>query len=273
MKLSIGRAWDESRQVLARDGRIIALVALALLVIPGTLVGLAAPQPQPDGANGLASFLALASGLIGLAGQIAISRIALGPPLTVGQAIAVGFKRLPSFFVAALLWAAPFIIAAFLILQASGADMSNPSAPVPPNPAAAFTLLFLLIVFIVIAVHMIFTTPAAAATRDGPLGLVRQSWRLSRGRALKLFGLILLVLIVAMVLLLGLGSAINAVILLLLGEARPWNVSALAVALVSQLLAAVISVGLAVLVARLYAQATGGSANAAEPSVPSAGAH
>ena len=36
-KLSLSRAWDETRDVLRRDGRLIAIVALAMLVFPGTV--------------------------------------------------------------------------------------------------------------------------------------------------------------------------------------------------------------------------------------------
>lgn len=272
MRLSIGQALGETRGVFARDGGLVFTVALALLVLPGTLVGLAAPVTPANGGGGWTGLLALASGLIGLAGQIAISRIALGPPLTVGEAIGLGFRRLPAFFLATLLWVAPFVLAMFVVLTASGADFSSPAAEVPePSLGTAIVVLALLVLFLVLAVHMLFTTPVSADTRLGPLGIVKRSFALSRGRALKLFGLLLLVLLAAGVLVLGLGSAIGSVILLLLGELRPWSVSALLVALVQQVLNAVVSVGFAVLVARCYAQLAGEPQ--ASVSVPHAGDH
>lgn len=273
MRLSIGQAWSETRAVMNRDGGLVAAVALALLVLPGTLVGLASPATaSADGQQGWTGMLALLSGLIGLAGQLAISRIALGPPLTVREAIGVGFRRLPAFFVAALLWISPFIIGLFVTLLASGADLSNPDAPVPqPGMGAAVAVLLLTAAFLVVAVHMLLTNPAAADTRLGPVGLVKRSWGLSRGNGLKLFGVLVLVLIVALALVVGLGSAINTVILLLLGQAEPWNVSALLVSLVQQLLNAVVSATFAVMIARCYAQLAG--RDEATASVPSAGHH
>jgi hypothetical protein len=129
MRLSIGQAWSETKEVLRRDGSLIAVVALALLVIPGTLVGLAAPATAASAQQGASwtGALALLSGLIGLAGQIAISRIALGPPLTVGQAVGTGFRRLPAFFLSALLWISPSVLGTAAVLAASGADFTNPS--------------------------------------------------------------------------------------------------------------------------------------------------
>jgi hypothetical protein len=275
MRLSIGQAWGETREVLSRDGSLIAVVALALLVIPGTLVGLAAPATASgaqEGANWTGT-LALVSGLIGLAGQLAISRIALGPQLTVGQAIGTGFRRLPAFFLSALIWISPFVLGIAAVMAASGVDFSNPAARTPqPSGASVLSVLILLILFLAVAVHMLFTTPAAASDmRLGPIGLIKRSWKLSRGHALKLLGLLLLVILAAVVLVIGLGSAISAVFLLLLGDPEPFNLSALFVALTQQILNAVISVGLAVLIARCFAQLT--AAREASVSVPEAGRH
>lgn len=274
MRLSIGQAWGETRGVLRRDGSLIATVALALLVLPGTLVGLVAPPTTAGGqAAGWTGPLALVSGLVGLAGQLAISRIALGPPLTVGQAIGLGFRRLPSFFLSALLWIAPFVLAMVGLLAASGADLTRPDAPLPePSAAISIAVLLLMVVFLFVAVHMLFTTPAAADTRLGPIGLIKRSWSLSRGHGFKLFGLLLLVLLVAFVLVIGLGSAIGAVFLLLLGNPEPLSLSALFISLIQQLLNAVVSVGLAVLIARCYAQLSG-RGEGATVSVPDAGHH
>lgn len=275
MRLSIGQAWSETKEVLRRDGSLIAVVALALLVLPGTLVGLAEPATAATARQGgdWTGALALVSGLIGLAGQIAISRIALGPPLTVGQAIGTGFRRLPAFFLSALLWIAPFVIAVTGLLAASGADFSNPSAPLPEaSPTIGLAILALMILFLIVAVHMLFTTPAAAGERSlGPIGLLKRSWSLSRGHGLKLFGLLLLVILAAVVLVVGLGSALASVFLLLLGDPEPFNLSALFVALVQQLLNAIISVSLAVLIARCYAQLMGEREPSA--SVPHVGHH
>src|SRR3954469_21169370 len=47
-KLSISQAWDETRLILERDGKLIAAVALALFVLPGIVLNVAVPK-MPTG--------------------------------------------------------------------------------------------------------------------------------------------------------------------------------------------------------------------------------
>lgn len=271
MRLSVGQAWIETRKVIARDGKVIALVALALLVLPGTLVGLAAPGGTQESSVGI-RWLAFLAGLLSIVGQIAISRIALGPPLTVGASIRTGLTRLPMFVAAFLLWVLPFAALIAVLLTVGGADVSNPSAAVEkPNLAIGLLLLIAFIGFIYVALRMLFVTPAAAASELGPVNLIKQSWQRSKGRVLKLFGILLLLALSFIVLVFGLGSAVSAVVLLLVGPAEPWSLSALLIALVQQLLGAIVSAGFAVLLARCYVQVS--SAEHGHVSVPDAGHH
>ena len=260
MRLSVGKAWSEARGVFARDGGLIATVALALIVLPGVLVGLAAPATMRDPPAWVGP-VSLLAGFLSLTGQLAISRIALGPPLTVGAAIGVGFRRLPVFLGGALLWAGPFLLVMIGLLAAAGADLTDPAAPLPTPPVGVtLALMLLMLLFLVVAVRMLLTTPAAAGSAMGPIAVVRHSWQASRGNLLRLLGLLLGVLLLGVVIVVGLGSAISSVVILTLGAPEPWNVSALLVALIQQLLNAMLSVGLAVVVARLYAQTTGEAA-------------
>ena len=53
-KLSISRAWDETREVLKRDGRLLSIVAFALLALPSTVHSRSAPPlclPDTDSAS------------------------------------------------------------------------------------------------------------------------------------------------------------------------------------------------------------------------------
>ena len=47
MTLSISKAWDETKAILVRDGRLIGAVALALFVLPGLVLDLAYPVTPP----------------------------------------------------------------------------------------------------------------------------------------------------------------------------------------------------------------------------------
>lgn len=267
MKLSIGKAWDETKPVLAQDGRALSAIALAMLVLPGAIIETIAPsslreQSEPSVALQLLGLLVL---LITLAGQVAISRIGLGAGATVGQIIGHAFRRLPALFGALIIIAVPFmLLVAGIIAATAGLDADIRKLP----PSTSILVLVVLIAFLFVLVRMLFLTPLAAERGGGSIALLRSSWGLTTGSALKLFGLIVLLLVIAIVLIGGLGGALAAVIILALGPIEPGNVTALLVALSQQLLSAAVSVLFALVVARLYVQAMSGVASV---SVPDAG--
>jgi len=98
-KLSLSRAWDETKNVLARDGKLIAAVGLALVVFPQTLAGLFAPQEGQDAARGSMWVLTL-SIIVAIVAQAALNRLAIGPSTTVGEAIRRAFRRTPALLAA-----------------------------------------------------------------------------------------------------------------------------------------------------------------------------
>src|SRR4051794_17401159 len=136
-KLSISQAWDETKAVLTRDGKLIGAVALALFVLPGIVLDLVMP-PAPAGqfpAPGPWMAVAAVAILISLTCQLAIIRLGMGPHLTVGDAIAHGARRLLPFVAAVLAWGAPLILV-IAFLYASMAENSE-----KPSPAAALALI------------------------------------------------------------------------------------------------------------------------------------
>lgn len=267
MKLSIGKAWDEAKATLARDGSALSAIALALLVLPGAVLETIAPSSLRDPSNpsiGL-QLIGLLVLLITLGGQIAISRIGLEAGGTVGQTIAHGFRRLPFLFGALIIIALPFmLLVTGIIAGTAGLDVNLRELP----PLTGALVLMVLLAFLFVLVRMLFLTPFAADRGGGSIALLRGSWALSAGRAGRLFVLIALLLIVALVLIGGLGGALAAVIILALGPIEPGNVSALLIALSQQVLSAAVSVLFALVVARLYLQARDGQATV---SVPDAG--
>lgn len=270
MKLSIGRAWDETKAVLARDGSLIVTVVLAFMLLPNLVVGLAMPAGTESG-SGASLLVFLLSIALALAAQISISRIAMGPELTMRDALALGFRRMPSLLLSWVLWLLPFVVVAAVLLAASGIDpaaLSNPQSEAQLPPGINIALMVVTVLLIVVAAHMQFLAPAAAATREGPVGLIRHSWRATRGRALKIFGLLLLIGLFFMILVVGVGSALGSVILLLLGKPTAWSLSAFLIAAVQGALSATVSAVSGVLLTRVYVQARDAGANA---SVPHAG--
>jgi len=83
-KASISTAWDESKRVFATDSRALTAVALALLVLPSTILGTVSPKTlmgaaPVDTSVGLVALIVM---LIGLVGRVTIARIATGPAAT-----------------------------------------------------------------------------------------------------------------------------------------------------------------------------------------------
>nr|WP_314446595.1 hypothetical protein [uncultured Sphingomonas sp.] len=265
MKLSIGQAWDEAKAIFRADGRAILAVSLALTVLPGAILETVSPSNlRTDSTPWYIALLGLIAALLSLTGQLAVSRIALGPSTTVGEALTHSFRRLPSLFGALVLLVLPFtvLIAIFSLRAGPTLDPAN----VPASVAVAVMLISLGALYVLI--RMLFLTALAADRPIGPIALIKEGWRLSRGRFLKLLGLILLLMLVAVLLVGALGGALSAVVILAFGEIVAGSLSAALVALIQQTLAAAVSVLFVVVVCRLYRQAESGTPAV---SVPHAG--
>jgi len=262
-KLSISQAWDESRAVLARDGKLIGTVALALFVLPGIILDLFMPEAPagqfPPAGPWMA--IALVAILISLVGQLAIIRLAMGPHLTVGEAISHGARRLLPYLGAVLIWAVPLSLAIGLLFASAGSDPEHPSA------VAALGLVAAGLIGIYLAVRFLMTSAVASAERSGPLAVLRRSWDISAGNWWRLFGFLFRFMIGALIAIAAINWAVGFVAITFLGPIDPMSASALLVAFVDALVNAVVTVFLAVFLARIYVQLAGGEA----ASVPSSG--
>src|SRR6185503_2463631 len=69
-ELSISRAWEEAKDIVAREGRLLAAVALALIVLPQVLMNVVGPPIDPQ-ATQIARALYIAAILLGFIAQIA----------------------------------------------------------------------------------------------------------------------------------------------------------------------------------------------------------
>ena len=262
-KLSISKAWDESRAIIARHGGLLATVALALLVLPGVVSELVSPEtPQgqfpPLGAWVIVAALAV---LIGLVGQLAIIWLAMGSGASVGEAIRHGLRRAPSYIAATLIWTLPFGLAIFALMRGM--------TPGAPSPSVGLGLLILLPVLIFFVIRMILTAPVAAAEEIGPIEIIKRSWRLSAGSWWRLFGFFAVLIVAALIVLAAAGVMVGILTRLLFGDVEPMSVGALVVALVNQLAGAALTVVFIVMLARIYLQLAGD--RSAEASVPTSG--
>lgn len=263
MALSISRAWDETKAAFRRDGRLYATLALAMFVVPTVVADLATPaaaagEMAPFGAWTILSLVAL---LIGLVGQLAVCRLALGPQTSVGEAIRHAAKRAPAYLGAALLWILPFL----LLIALLGTRLGDDPQSVPPS--IALGVLVAAIAFLVIAVRFVLTSPVASAEPVGPIGILSRSWQLTRGHWLRLFGFLALFLVALFVLLMAAGAVVGTLATLAFGDPEPFSVGTLITSLATQIAGAVVTVTLMVMLARIYAQLAGA---AETPSVPNA---
>jgi len=261
-KLSISKAWEESRAVLSRDGKLIGTVALALFVLPGIILDLAMPEAPAGQFPPAGPWMAIAvvAILISLVGQLAIIRLAMGPHLTVGEAIAHGARRLLAYVAAVMIWALPVILVVGLLYASAGDDPEHPPA------AAALGLIVVAVLGIYLAVRFILISAVASAEGAGPLGVLKRSWNISNGNWWRLLGFLLAFAVGAMVLLWAVGTVSGLLAQLAFGSIARTSPGGLIVIIVAQLISALVSLVFFVMCARMYAQADHADAQASVPS-------
>ena len=256
-KLSISKAWDETKAEMGEDGRLFARIALALIGFTTMISTLIAPggirtgRGEPLWVESLSLMFMIAA----LIGQLALVRLALKPPLTVGQAINHGARRMPVYFVSVVIMVCILLLAAVpivLILSALGIPLQSSMTEVTPGVWLAAALL--IAAALAMAARMLMTTPVACAEHVGPIKIIRRSWELTRGHWLHLLGFLLAILLVALVLLTVIGMVIGTIVTVAFGPIERLSVSALLVGIVQGLFNAAFSAFFAVMLTRIYVQ-------------------
>lgn len=250
--LSISKAWEEATVIVRRDGRLLASVAAALIVLPQAILVVVGLPFGPQAT--LASKLVyLAVIVIGLAAQIALNRLAIGPSVTVARAIREGFVRL----IPVLAAVAGLIVALVVILMLVGAILGAAGAMTPPGASQpvppALIMILLILMALSFAVCQLFI-PVAAAERGGPIHLYSRSWELARGNYLRLLAFVIMVFIGLIVLALTTQFVFGSFIVVALGQPKPWTAAALALGLAAGIVQGAFTVICAVTLARIYVQ-------------------
>ncbi|MEO7277895.1 MAG: hypothetical protein ABIW33_07730, partial [Sphingomicrobium sp.] len=219
-RLSISQAWDETKRIFIRDGSLLTAVAGALLVLPNVIAGLVTPATDPASSSE-GRVLTLIALFVGVVGQLAIVRLALGPSTTVGQAIGHGFRRFPVTFLAFLILGVivfVMVIPAVVVLLALGLIDANGQT----NGAGAIPVLLLVAAFLFIAVKFMLAVPVASAEPVGAIAILKRSWQLTRGHYWMLFGFELLLLILVVVMMYSAAAAGYVVANLIGGAVSPY---------------------------------------------------
>jgi hypothetical protein len=259
--LSISKAWDETKARVAADGRLMAIVAAALIVLPGLIVEVISPSSIRSESTMVESILFLVSSLLALIGQLAIIRLAVTPAVSVGEAIGHGARRMPIYLVAAILLTIAFVLLLIpfgLVAYAAGVpfDKSSEQAFLQSPVALVLSLLYLaLLTFI--AIRMLMSSPVASEEGAGPVQILRRSWDVTAGHWWRLFGFIVMFVIGALILIAAVNWVVTAVAVFLFGAVAPMSASALLVGLCDAIVNGFLTVLLAVMMARIYLQLSG----------------
>ena len=267
-RLSISKAWDESKSILGRDGKLLVSVALALIVLPAAVLGLMTPPLATEAPPGWVQPVSLVIALISIAGQIAIIRLALVSSTRVGDAIAQAFRRLLPTFAALILFGfalALALVPVFLAFAGTGSLEAAAAGTVTPEASLAVMVVALIALLVVARFQLI--TPTGAAEDGGPIRILIRSWQLSKGNYWRLLAFILLTVLLAMIVVLFLGQMMGAVLVgSIIGDIAPFSLGALLAGLISGVAQGAFSVVISVMIARIYAQLA-----APEASVPHSG--
>lgn len=259
--LSISGAWDETKALLARDGRLFASVALALIVLPSVVLGVIDPRvEQGDAAPGWFNLLIFIIFLISLAGQLALIRLALGPSVTVGGAIGHGFRRLPLYLVSLIilffgvvLLTIPFAFAA--VAMGLNVEANTPAAALT-GPVLWLILLYL-IAILVLMTRFTIAMPVASVEAVGPLAMLTRSWQLTSGHWLKLLGFLVVLSIAGLIVILSVAAVVGSLTALLFDSRGPMTLAALIEALISAIVTGMFSVLFTLMLTRIYVQLSG----------------
>lgn len=262
MKLSISRAWDETRTFLGREARLVAPVSLATFALPAVLAGWA----WPGGGRGSGANLMLIAVLLAvMVGQMTIVLLATGWGGSIGQAMLKAMRRVPTLIGSLLIVFLPIMLVTVIGfgVTLSSAGITEISQLTPDSIARLPNILWLLVlltlVLIIAGVRLFPISAIAASEAGGPIALLRRSWTLTKGSFWRIFVLALLLAIVAVVLDRAVTAVVGSIAALAVGEARAFNLSALIVALAAGLVGALVSTVSATMVGRVYVQLTSGA--------------
>ncbi len=262
MQLSIGTAWDQTRGIVARDGALIALVAAALFVLPSALSTLIAPQSatitqESANASGIGGVVQIIMTLISQIGALALTAIALTPGLSIGEALSTGARKLFPAIGASLLYIIPFLVI-FAVMLSAFVGAGTPEEMVARlknlGGSQLLAILFLCIVFFYLAIRFCLANAVAVAESSNPLAILKRSWSLTRGNALRLFVFLILMGIVGLVLGSVAGMVGGLLVTLLFGPMQPMTIGALVFGLINGIASAVLITLFVLMLARIYAQ-------------------
>jgi hypothetical protein len=256
-KLSISTAWNETAELLRREGGLLYLIAFALISLPAAAYQFLNPQPLPPQGDGPGWMVLLVIPVLlaNIIGSLTITILALGRENVVGRAIGLAARRTLPLLGAALIAGIGFAIVCIPFILIGVASWPGHKG------LASLAILVVAAIALVFWAKLLVTTPVAAAEDAGPLTILKRSWKLTAGHFPRLLGFVALAIVLYMVVTLLVMSVGGLLVLALAGQPEPGSMSILLILLIGALVDTALFLCFAILVARIYVQLAGGSAS------------
>lgn len=214
IKLDMGRAWNDAVAMLSANRQVVAVVAGVFFLLPNLAMSLFAPpapggatpppgvQPDPDQVMAQLSselgvwfqdvwWMFLLVGLfqaVGTIGLLALLTDRSRP--TVGEALGFGLRALPTYIATQLIIVFGYVALAMVFVVLAQAS------PV----VAGIAGLMLLVGLVYAMIKLILVTPVIGIEHEmNPLTALKRSWRLTKGNSLRIFGFLMLLVVVFLV--------------------------------------------------------------------------
>ena len=251
-KLSITTAWNETNAFVRREASLLLPIAFLLIAVPTAFFQLVRASAGENPEPGAWMLVALPMAVITTIGSLAIAWLALTPNTSVSEALKMGALRvLPLLGAILVLMIAGIVVATFILTLFSFAGQSE--------AAVVGATVFILLLFGAIWIRLILMTSIAVAERAGPVAIIRRSWALTRGHFWHLLGFLLLIAILFIVVTLAISAVLGILLSLAAGgRPQPGSLTSFFVLLVGAIINGVVAIYFTAMIARIYAQLTGG---------------
>ena len=256
----IGSVWDRTVEFISDNLSAVVPLALMGIFVPLSIYTSLAPLAAgvAPGQRSLIYVVMIALGLWSLWGKLAITALALDPHAGRPGAIQMAGRRfLPTVGISLGLLAILLVATApvWIALQLAGFDFAAAAsghAVLPSDGVRGFIILYALLLSIMvlwIAARLSALLPTIVMERRG-LGSLRRSFRLTRGFAWKILGVVLLYVIVAFVAEKATQFVFGTIFGLLFGDESPVSLATI----LTSILVGVVATGFTVLAAAFCAK-------------------
>ncbi|MDB5714646.1 MAG: hypothetical protein JWO15_2043 [Sphingomonadales bacterium] len=182
--ISMNVVWEDTVGFIRREAGLVVPLALATLLVgdvANTLVdpGVAGMQPNP-----MLSLLTFLAVLWTIVGQLAIIALVLRPGSSVGEALLLAIRRLPTLIGAALLVgiaATLILIPAVIAFLQSGVDPANPASfALLPGWVSLYLLVFACVA-VWLSLRLSTLNPLIVDKQPGVIAALKTAFAMTRG--------------------------------------------------------------------------------------------